>query len=212
MEGDRAMNSENYCFSELAPLYVLDMLSEPERLWVEQQVVECPDLLEELESYQSAVTAIPYSSSPLTPPADLKDRLFDRLGLEKSSSHEVPDPSPTSFQAVRSQDLSWQPHPVPGVFIAIVHMDEIKREIVGFLRAEPGVHYPNHCHGAEEEMVMLEGDLVIGDEVYGPGDYIRSHPGSSHAPYTNGGCQFFFHGSMDDEYPESEAIASLTVQ
>jgi ChrR Cupin-like domain len=55
----------------------------------------------------------------------------------------------------------------------------------------------------------LEGDLVIGNEVYGAGDYIRSSPGSSHAPYTNGGCRFFFHASMDDEYPEFIEASSL---
>jgi anti-sigma factor ChrR (cupin superfamily) len=86
--------------------------------------------------------------------------------------------------------------------IAIVHRDEIKRELVGFLQAEAGVRYPCHRHAAMEEIFMLEGDLVIGDEVYGAGDYILSHPGSSHTPYTQGGCRFFFHTSMDDEYPE----------
>ena len=57
-------------------------------------------------------------------------------------------------------------------------------------------------NAATEEIFMIEGDLAIGNEVYGAGDYIRSQPVSSHAPYTNGGCQFFFHTSMDDEYPE----------
>ncbi|MGI0484227.1 cupin domain-containing protein [Pantanalinema rosaneae CENA516] len=93
--------------------------------------------------------------------------------------------------------------------MAIVHRDEVKRELAGFLRAEPGVRYPFHRHAAIEEIFMLEGDLVVGDEVYGAGDYIRSHPGSSHAPYTNGGCRFFFHTSIDDEYPELTGVASL---
>lgn len=100
---------------------------------------------------------------------------------------------------VRSQDLDWTPHATPGVTVAIVHRDEVKRELVGFLQAEPGVRYPFHRHAAIEEIFMLEGDLVVGDEVYSAGDYIRSHPGSSHAPYTNGGCRFFFHTSIDQD-------------
>ena len=208
MKDDLGMNSENHCFSELAPLYALSALSQLERVWVEQQVVECPDLLEELASYQSAVTAIPYSSSPLPLPANLKHRLFEHLELETPSSEQEQERPPAPFQAVHAQDLNWQPHTVPGVFVAIVHKDEVKREIVGFLRAEPGVRYPAHRHAAVEEIFMLEGDLVIGDDVYGAGDYIRSNLGSSHAPYTKGGCQFFFHSSMDDEDLESVAIAS----
>ncbi|HBB31620.1 MAG TPA: anti-sigma factor [Cyanobacteria bacterium UBA8803] len=202
------MVTENYCFCELAPLYALDLLSEVERSWVEQQIAECPDLAEELTAYQSEVTAIPYSVPALPMAADLKDRLFGQLGLDNPSSERCPDPIVESYRAVRLQDLDWIAHTTTGVAIAIVHRDEIKRELVGFLRAEPGVHYPFHRHAAIEEIFMLEGDLVIGDEVYGTGDYIRSQPGSSHAPYTTGGCCFFFHTSMDDEYPELNAMSS----
>jgi anti-sigma factor ChrR (cupin superfamily) len=203
------MTTENYCFCELAPFYALDLLSEEERSWVEQQLVACPDLVDELAAYQSAVTAIPYSVSALPMAAGLKDRLFGRLELETPRSRIVPAGIPEPYRAVRSQDLDWIPHPTPGVAISIVHRDEITRELVGFLRAEPGVHYPLHRHAAIEEIFMLEGDLVIGDAVYGAGDYIRSYPGSSHAPYTSGGCRFFFHTSMDDEYPERVGVSPL---
>ena len=54
---------------------------------------------------------------------------------------------------------------------------------------------------------LLEGDLVIGEEVFGAGDYIRSLSDSGHAPYTEGGCRFFFHTSLDDEYPEVQSYA-----
>jgi anti-sigma factor ChrR (cupin superfamily) len=199
------MDIENDCFCELAPFYALGLLSEPEQVWVEQQVAECPDLAEELVAYESAVTAIPYSVPTLPLAGDVKERLFERLGLEPTPSETVDERTPASFLAVRSQDLNWQPHSVPGVAIAIVHTDVSKREIVGFLRAEPGVRYPFHRHAAIEEIFMLEGDLVIEDRVYGAGDYIRSSPGSAHAPYTKGGCRFFFHTSMDDEYPRLPA-------
>jgi hypothetical protein len=195
------MTPQNYCFCELAPLYALDVLSQAEKMWVEQQLVESPELAEELAAYQSAIASIPYSAPALPVAADLKDRLFDRLGLETPHSETVPARTPTPYLAVRSQALDWQPHRTPGVAIAIVHRDESTRELVGFLRAEAGVRYPFHHHAKREELFMLEGDLVIGNEVYGAGDYIRSSPGSSHAPYTNGGCRFFFHTSMDDEYP-----------
>jgi ChrR Cupin-like domain len=196
------MTSENYCFCDLAPLYALDLLSIEEQIWVEQQLAKSPELAEELAVYQSAVTSIPYSVPALPMAENLKDRLFDRLGLEPPLSETAPALTPETYLAIRSQDLDWQTHTTPGVAIAIVHRDELTRELVGFLRAEAGVRYPFHRHAKGEELFMIEGDLVIGNEVYGAGDYLRSSPGSSHAPYTNGGCRFFFRTSIDDEYPE----------
>jgi len=202
-------NYENYCFCELAPLYALNILSEQEQHWVEQQLAECPELSAELANYQSTVGAIPYSTPTVPLAADLKNRLFDRLGLD-SPEPLVPRETviPSSWFAVRSQNLNWQPYNIPGVSIAILRTDEIQREIVGMLRADPGVYYPCHRHAAIEEIYMLSGDLVVGDQVYGAGDYICSEPSSVHSPYTNGGCMFFFHTSMDDEYPDLPIAAA----
>ncbi|MFM7425619.1 MAG: cupin domain-containing protein [Elainella sp.] len=207
------MATDNYCFCELAPLYALDALDSVEREWVEQQVAACPELAEELTAYQLAVTAIPYAVPAPPPEASLdpglKARLFERLGLEPPApSRSAPAPSQSAYAAIRTEDLDWQPHPTPGVMVAILHRDEVKREIVGVLRAEPGVHYPFHRHAAFEEIFMMAGDLIVGEEVYRVGDYLRSTPGSSHAPYTTGGCRFFFRTSMDDEYPDLAAAAA----
>lgn len=204
------MGTEDYCFCELAPLYALDLLDEAEQTWVEQQAAACPDRAAELASYQSAVAALPYTVPLTSPPTDLKQRLFDRLELNAPAPLPPcpPAPLPPPYRAIRAADLDWQPHPTPGVMVAIVHRDPVKREIVGFLKAEPGVRYPFHRHAAFEEIFMLEGDLIVGNEVYGAGDYLLSSPGSSHAPHTIGGCRFFFHTSMDDEYPERMVTAS----
>lgn len=203
------MDRENDCFCELAPLYALDVLSAAEHDWVEQQIAAEPELAEELVAYQSTVQSLAYGAPvlPATPLPLLKERLFDRLFQEGSAARALDEPAtkpvsspPVAHQAIRAQELHWQPHPVPGIRVAIVHTDEIRREVVGFLQAEPGACYPLHRHAAIEEIFMLEGDLVIGEEVYGAGDYIRSYPGSSHAPCTSGGCRFFFRSSLDDEF------------
>ena len=101
---------------------------------------------------------------------------------------------------VRFQDLAWQPYRVPGVMVAILHLDLAKQEASALLRAEPGVQYPIHRHAVDEEIYMLEGDLIIDGQVYGAGDYIRSKPTSTNAPSTAGGCMFFVRTSLHDEY------------
>jgi anti-sigma factor ChrR (cupin superfamily) len=198
-------NHENHCFCELAPLYVLGSLSEAERFWVEEQLAESPELAEELAQYETALTAIPYSLQVLPMADNLKDRLFANLNLEPQTPPEAAtsDSIPLSaMTAVRIQDVQWQRHFVPGSEVAILHRDLVKREVVGLFRAVPGMQYSLHRHAATEEIYMLQGDLVIGDQVYGAFDYIRSEPGSIHAPYSTGGCMFFFRSSMDDDYSD----------
>jgi ChrR Cupin-like domain len=201
------MMSDSYCFCELAPLYALDMLSEAERRWVEQQVEECPEIAAELSDYQSAAMMLPYEAPPILLSGKLKTQLFERLGLEEPAPPPIPaTPTVPAFLGVRSQDLKWKPHKTPGVTMAIMHIDRVERVMVGVLRAEAGVYYPMHRHAAVEELYMLSGDLICDNEVYGAGDYIRSHPGSAHAPHTTQGCMFYFRTSMDDEYSELELV------
>jgi hypothetical protein len=77
-------------FHELAPLYALDLLDLEQRLWVKAQAGDCPDLAQELATYQIAVDLMPYSAPTVAMAADLKDRLFNQLNLDP-----VPLPLPT---------------------------------------------------------------------------------------------------------------------
>jgi ChrR Cupin-like domain len=201
----------DYCFCELAPLYAMEMLTEVERQWVEQQVADCSELAVELAEYQVAVTAIPYGVEALPPvPIDLKNRLFDQLGLAPveatpvpTAAAKIPIASFAPFFTVRSKELEWMPHLVPSVKVAILCSDEERRERVGLLEADPGMVYPRHRHGGVEEIFMLSGDLELEGITYYGGDYIRSAAGSSHGVSRSvTGCTFFFRSSMDDEYPE----------
>ncbi|MER3432294.1 MAG: hypothetical protein C4288_02415 [Leptolyngbya sp. ERB_1_1] len=81
------MNTENRCFCELAPLYALDLLTEEERVWVEQQAAASPELMAELAELQATVGAISYSVPIVPVPPDLKARLFERL----SQSPSIPE-------------------------------------------------------------------------------------------------------------------------
>ena len=204
---------DHRCFCELAPLYALDLLDLEERLWVEAQVLECPDLAEELASYQVAVGLIPYSAEPVPMAADLKDRLFDKLGLDPIEA--VADPLPEIPAAVlamvpqdplpfalRSQDLKWQSHRIEGVQVVHLFLDSAHRQRSLLVKAAAGVVYPLHRHQGIEEIHMLEGELVLNGEVYLAGDYIRSYPNSIHAPSTSTGCMFLIHACIDDEYFE----------
>ncbi|NJM45468.1 MAG: anti-sigma factor [Alkalinema sp. RU_4_3] len=205
--GNPKASPEPACFPELAPMYALNCLSPQERAWVEQQMLDCPDLADDMVQQQMIVAAMAYDAElpiELEPrlPA-LKNQLFDRLQLDLPAepSLETPMSGFVPFFAMRSSQLNWLDAPVPKVKIALIYADETTREKVGLLRAEADMVYPRHRHGGTEEIYMLSGDLTLEGIVYHGGDYIRSASGSTHGEaYSREGCMFFFRSSMDDDY------------
>jgi len=87
----------------------------------------------------------------------------------------------------------------PAVMVGKLHVDTVRREIDFFVGANTGVRFPNHRHAGIEEIVVLEGDLVIDGELYSSGECIRSVSGSAHQPETYGGCLIFLRTSLDNK-------------
>jgi quercetin dioxygenase-like cupin family protein len=203
------INDEHQCFCELAPLYALDLLDPEQRMWVEAQVLECPDLAEELASYQTAVELIPYTAQIAPIAADLKNRLFDRLGLDPvESTPELPSELPAlpEMFALKAANMQWKPHRIEGVEFVLLSVDELNRMRSLLVKVAAGITYPLHQHQGIEEIYMLEGELVIDQVIYLAGDYIRSYPNSIHAPSTDTGCMFLIRACMDDNYELSLTV------
>jgi anti-sigma factor ChrR (cupin superfamily) len=177
-------------FEEIAALRGLDIPEDSEDVqWVEPSAVSQPPL-DELQG----VTAMLSYSVPLPKLSpDLKHRLFQQI---QSTS------VPAGFFSIRASELKWQQTALTGIRIAKLYENPQTREVVGLLEADAGAVYPQHRHALGEEIYMLEGDLVIEDQVFLPGDFIRYGPGSAHCAHTKGGCKFHFRTSMDDQFLE----------
>ena len=93
---------------------------------------------------------------------------------------------------VDSNTLPWQPSPSPLVQRRLLERNgaEVARA-TSIVRYAPGAAFPSHTHDLGEEILVLDGTL--GDEFgsYGPGTYLKNPPGSSHAPFSEGGCTLF---------------------
>lgn len=207
MRGD--IEVDDRCFADLVPFYALDGLSTDEQQWTETQILEIPELAEELAEFQATVAALSYAAPPLPMATELKARLFERIGAELPQEEvalagsEATTIAEAAIKAVRSQNLDWKAHRFPKIAIATLHIDPATRSVSALFRAEPGMQYPPHRHGGVEEIYMLEGDLWFGDQLFGPGDYIRAEVGSRHgSAHSQEGCMFFVRASMDDEYEE----------
>ena len=147
---------------------------------------------------EAAVAAIAYAAPPMPMAANLKDRLFQRIEEDISEANTKNQLSVEQLMT-QAATVSWQPYSLPGVSVARWELNMEKREVSYFIRATSGVQFYNHRHAGNEEIMVLEGDLVIDGEKYNIGDRIQSSPGSAHQPETYGGCLIFVRTSLDDE-------------
>ena len=56
------------------------------------------------------------------------------------------------------------------------------------VRYAPGSRFERHRHGGGEEILVLEGTFSDEQGAYPAGTYLRNPVGSSHAPFSDGGC------------------------
>jgi quercetin dioxygenase-like cupin family protein len=95
--------------------------------------------------------------------------------------------SPT---VVRSDDATWQSTRVPGVSVRPLRRNAETGESTALVRFAPGTRFPAHNHPAGEEVFVLEGDVLIGPDRLGAGDYLYTPPDGKHAASSEGGCVF----------------------
>jgi ChrR Cupin-like domain len=196
-KGDLMLSEE---FSELIALAALEAVDDEAMLLADTYASTSVELEQELTQMRRAVGAIPYGATPLLISPNLKDRLFDRIAAEETQASESSVADILPFQAIRFSEMEWQPHPVSGVTIAVLHTDPITRRLSALVRCQPGVHYPLHRHAGIEEILMLEGNFVCDGNTYGVGDYLLSSRGFAHDPNSPDGCLFFVRTSMDDQF------------
>lgn len=93
---------------------------------------------------------------------------------------------------VDSITLPWQTSPSPCVHRRLLERDggEVARA-TSIVRYEAGAKFDAHVHGWGEEILVLDGTLSDEAGDYGPGTYLKNPPGSSHAPFSQGGCTLF---------------------
>lgn len=177
---------------DLAALYALGAL-DGEDVWTFRTHLldGCAECARELAEFEAATAELTYAAPQFDPSPILKDRLFDRIR----------EPEPEIFRTeIPSDGEGWKPHSLAGIRFKTLNVDKAAHSALFLLQAEPGAIYPMHRHTGVEEMVMLSGELRIGNRVYGPGEYLRSEPGSIHQTgETAQGCMFLMRASLDDE-------------
>lgn len=87
----------------------------------------------------------------------------------------------------------------PGLRIKLLREDELTRSYL--LRLDPGAVLPGHNHEQEEECVVLEGEVWLGDLHASAGDFHLARRGLPHgALRTDTGCVLYLRGQKSYDW------------
>lgn len=181
--------------TELASLYALDALDDAEQSWVNDEFASLSDFQAEVAELAEIAAQMAYGVAPLPMAANLKARLFENINAAS--------PAPLVVIAnllEKARTAKWTPYTLaPGAEVATLGLNSETRQVECLVRGVGSIQFPQHRHAADEEIVVLEGDLVVGNQIYAPGDRILSQPGTVHQPETLKGCIIYVRTSLDDE-------------
>ena len=170
--------------SELVFLYAVQALPPKEAAFVEEQFSACADCRTELESLRRLLDSFvswPSDLLPASASVSLWERLTQRISAE-TGKHPLLPPPPQWVEP------EWK-EVAPGISCKLLATDTEKNVVSMLVKLAPGTNYPSHRHHGVEELHLLEGELIVDDRTFYPGDYRRAEPDSiDHRVWSETGC------------------------
>lgn len=132
-------------------------------------------------------------------PAELSDR--QRASLRERILRRVRACAPERTFTVRSDEGEWI-RVGPLSEIKILRRDWQANNQSMLVRLAPGAVVATHNHTQEEECLVLEGEVMIGEHVFRVGDAHFALPGATHTGLrTVTGCLLFIRSEIPPEPP-----------
>jgi anti-sigma factor ChrR (cupin superfamily) len=149
--------------------YLLGTLDASELEAFRRQLAEDDALRREIAVAGEDIVALAVGIGPVAPPPHLKARVLQSIG---ACNHEA------GLGAIRAGEGRWRPSGVPGISFKKLYSDKASGLVTTLVRMEAGAVLPAHRHSLTEQCLILEGDLIHNDVVYGPGDFTWAEAGS----------------------------------
>ena len=166
-----ASNEHGRHDTDLLFSYALETLPSSQRAAVEAQISACTDCRRELEALRPVIDSfIAWPTDVLRPRASLWGRLAQRIGADTGTE-------PAGPPSRRWAEPEWK-DVAPGISCKILATDTEKHRVSMLVRLAPGTDYPPHRHAGVEELYMLDGELIVDNERFYPGDYRRGEAGA----------------------------------
>jgi len=176
--------SERTDLQSLAALDALGLLDETERLDLERTLASSPKLREELQDLYEVAAALPRVLPLETPSLSLRERIV----AHASNRTSEPAALSAALHFIR-RDEGWQQHPIPGITVKVLSVDDKTGVATLLIKAAPGTTYPAHHHSGSEGCFVIEGEVLVAGRRIGPGDFHLADAGTDHDPlYTETGA------------------------
>ena len=105
----------------------------------------------------------------------------DRASMHDRIIARVSEAPPARTYTVRINEGAWM-LAGPGVEVKVLRMDRQQNSQTVMIRMQPGSQIVPHRHNQEEECLVLEGEILIGEHRVGQGDMHIAEPGARHPP------------------------------
>jgi len=110
-------------------------------------------------------------------------------GLVLSGLSEL-GPPPPGFAVRFADDADWKPHPVLGIRMKVLSINQRNGYATLLLDASPGTRFPAHHHAGDEECYVISGSLFTIGRRFGAGDFVHADGGTDHSElWTDEGAQ-----------------------
>jgi hypothetical protein len=157
--------------SDRVLLYALRTLSADEMRIAESQIGGCAECEHELGQLRPIIASfVSWPTDVLRPTASLWERIAQRIATETRDE-------PLGGAGARADDTEWR-DVGPGIAVKVLATDHEQDRVSMLVRLAPGTDYPPHRHDGIEELHMLDGELIVDDQTFRPGDYRRAEAGT----------------------------------
>jgi len=139
------------------------------------------------------VAALEEAILPEELPTETRNSMRERV-LQRART-----PPPENTWTLRSSEGTWSDLS-PGIRFKILAKDLASRTCTYLLSMESGTAVPAHLHTLEEQCLVLQGEVWLGDHILRSGDWHVAQPGSRHGDFsTRTGCLLFLKSEV---FPE----------
>lgn len=127
----------------------------------------------------------------------MRNNLMGKIQLPQSKVDKTI--ADKGFDLVAASDTDGWIKPFPGGSFKVLHGDiNTPNSVLSYLiKLEPGFTMDGHGHPFDEETLMLEGDLTLGDIELNAGDFHFAAAGVTHGNVSSkNGCTAFMRGAL----------------
>ena len=92
---------------------------------------------------------------------------------------------------LNAEDMPWGCSNVHGVSFKTLRYDADEKQGAVMVHMCAGTEYPHYDSEAGQDVFVIDGELLLGEQSIGRGSYVWVPPGEDHVPRTDKGCVLF---------------------